>query len=313
LAKYFTRTLLAALAWKADVYHAHNANTLPIAYAAAALRGARLVYDAHELETGRCWSNTNLSPLIRKLWALPERLFIGSSDGIITVCQSIARELEQSYQIRAPHVVRNVPKPLDSLQPVDIRSRVGLEHNVAIVIYQGGISRDRGIHELIEAITTLDNAALVILGAGPGLASLQATVARKGLTDRVFFLGRVPLENLPRYTAAADVGVHVIQNSCLNHFYCLPNKLFEYVQAGLPVVVSNFPEMARIVRKYELGEVVDPSNPNEIAAAIHRILNDDNYRQRLRQSALEAAKDLNWGQEGKRLLEIYEALEKRQT
>lgn len=307
--EHLIRTLLAALAWRADVYHAHNANTLLIARLAAGLRRARLVYDAHELETERNWGSSNLSPLVRRLWTLPERLFIQRADAVITVCDSIADQLERSYAVEPPWVLRNMPRHQGFSRSVDVRAQIGLEQDKSLVLYQGGIKANRGIEQMIEAMTLLDEAVLVLLGAGPMLEPMRAQVDERSLTDRVFFLGHIALANLPAYTASADLGLALIQNACLSYYYSLPNKLFEYIHAGLPVVISDFPEMARVVRKYELGELVDPSDPVEIAAAIQRILADPDYYRLLQENAAKASAVLSWDREARKLVRLYRTLE----
>ncbi|MEW5987751.1 MAG: glycosyltransferase family 4 protein [Chloroflexota bacterium] len=306
--EYSGRTLRAALAWRADVYHAHNANTLLIAYLAARLRRARLVYDAHELETGRNWGSSNVPPPLRRLWALPERLVIGRADAVMTVCDSIADELARLYRIPRPFVVRNVPEYQGRPVANALRQPLGMAQDIPLIMYQGTVTANRGLEQVIEAMAQLERGALVILGDGPLLEPLRQQVEERGLAGRVFLPGRVPLAELPGYTAAADVGLALIQNACLSYYYCLPNKLFEYIQAGVPVLASNFPEMARVVQTHEVGEVVDPADRAAIATALNHLLNDPAYYGRLRQNALTAASHFTWTQEGEGLLGIYQDL-----
>lgn len=306
--EYVGRSLRAAAAWPADVYHAHNANTLLIAYLAARLRRARLVYDAHELETGRNWGSSNVPTLLRRLWALPERLVIGCADAVITVCDSIADELARLYRIPCPVVVRNVPEYQGPPAANTLRQQLGLAQDAPLIMYQGTVTANRGLEQTIEAMSQLGRGVLVILGDGPLLEPLRQRAQEQGLAGRVFLPGRVPLAELPGYTAAADVGLALIQNACLSYYYCLPNKLFEYVQAGVPVLASHFPEMERVVKNHEVGEVVDPADPSAIAAALGRLLDDSAYYGRLRQNALAAATHFTWAQEAQVLLDVYRRL-----
>ena len=306
--EYFTRTLRAALAWNADVYHAHNANTLLIGAAAARLRRAWLVYDAHEFERGRNWGSSNVPLLFRQLWALPERLAIHRAELVITVCDSIAAELVRLYNVEPPAVVRNIPLYHGSVPPAPLRRRMDLDDATPLVIYQGVVTANRGLEPLLEAISRLEGVALAVFGSGPRLAHFRNEVHRRGLADRVCFTGQIPLEELPAYTAAGDVGAALIQNACLSYYYCLPNKLFEYLHAGLPVVASNFPEIASVVRRFDVGALVDPEDPEQIASALRAVLTPPERRAALRAHARRAATHYTWQEEEARLLQAYDRM-----
>jgi glycosyltransferase involved in cell wall biosynthesis len=241
---------------------------------------------------------------------LPERLVIGRADAVITVCDSIADELAKRYHIIRPHVVRNVPEYQPVWQPVDLHKRLNIADDVPLVIYQGAVTANRGLEQLIDAMVLLDRIAFIVLGDGPLLGFIRRLVYQRDLDNRVHLLGRVPLADLPSYTAGADIGVSLIQNACLSYYYCLPNKLFEYLHAGLPVVVSNFPEMGRVVRQFNVGELANPADPAEIAAAIRRILDDPACYGRRGLNARTAAAHFTWALEARQLLQVYRQLDK---
>lgn len=309
---FYTRVIRAAFSLDADVYHAHDANALPVGWTAAFLRRARLVYDAHEFERDRNWGGSNLPPIARKYWALPEQLFIRRADAVITVSGSIADALAEIYGIEKPALVRNCPPLYVETNKSDrIREAaptIGADQ--PIVLYQGRIAANRGLRQFIEGTIGIPNAVAVLLGDGPLRSELEAWVQEKGWAERVFFLGYVSQNVLLSYTASADIGVSLIENVCLSYYYSLPNKLFEYQQAGLPVIASNFPEMSAIVGGYDLGELVDPDDVPAITAAIHKLLSDPARYAQLRENAHKAAKRFNWEVESRTLLELYDTVGK---
>ena len=149
----------------------------------------------------------------------------------------------------------------------------------------------------------------LVLGDGRARSALEALASELGLSKRVHFPGYVPLEELLSYTASADIGLSLIQNTSPSYYYALPNKILEYVMAGLPVVASDFPEMRRIVQEYEVGEVVsDPSSSQEVAAAIVKILQDPERYQQMRSNTRRAAEILNWENEQRKLFSLYDEL-----
>lgn len=307
---YSVRALGSALALEAAVYHAHDLVTLPVAWLAASLRRAALVYDAHELftEIGR------LDPFSRLLARVLERCLIGRADRVITVNDSIADELARRYGIARPAVVMNCPA-LDGAPPSDdrraasgLRARVGLPAGVPIVLYQGMFMPHRGLENLVRAVGSFARAHLVLMGWGPLGGSLQAQASAEGTADRVHVTEGVPLRDLLRFTAGADVGAIPYRNIGLNNYYTSPNKLFEYCAAGVPVVASRFPELVKVVEGFGAGRTFDPESPDEIAAAVNALVEDAEALARAREGAGRVAQRYNWENESKKLLDVYQSL-----
>ena len=156
------------------------------------------------------------------------------------------------------------------------------------------------------------NIDFVALGDGRARKALEALASELGLSDRVHFPGYVPMEELLAHTASADVGLSLIQNECPSYYYTLPNKITEYVMAGLPVVASDFPEMGRIIREYQVGETVkDPGCPQEVAAAICAVLTDPERYHEMHLNAQRAARVLNWENEQEKLVALYQQIEEQ--
>jgi len=292
---------------KPHALHAHDAKPLPIAWFASRRTGARLVYDAHELETGRNFGSTRLTRGYQHLWAWPERLFIHRTDAVITVCNGIADELVRLYDIARPTVVMNCPENASPRPSNLLREALSIPAHMKVVLYQGAVTAGRGLETMAAAVQQLPNLVGVILGAGPLLDKFRGQVA-SGAWPRMILPGRIPLDSLPSYTASADVGVSLIQDICRSYYFALPNKLFEYLQAGIPVVGSDLPEIAHIIREYDVGEVVDPEDPAAVAAALRRLLDDRERYARARANAIHAIGALNWERESSKLVNLYARL-----
>ena len=165
---------------------------------------------------------------------------------------------------------------------------------------------NRGLYTFLEGTMQLEKTVAVLLGDGPLFNPLERWVAQQEWQGRVYLPGRIPLAHLLDYTAGADVGVALIQNVCLSYYYSLPNKLFEYMQAGLPMITSNFPEMQRIVEQEQIGVVVDPESSHEFSDALKRLLENRELYAKMQVNALKAAGRYNWQHESQKLLDIYQ-------
>jgi len=305
--RFYLRAFSRAVRAKAEVYHAQDLYSLPVAYVAARRHGAALIYDSHEYYLGM--DSLIGRRLERSVWAFVERVFIGKADRVITVGDAIAETLRARYNIRRPVVVRNCPVFRRSQRSDALREWLGIPKTVGIVLYQGVIDPGRGLLTILESLKRVEGCYLVMLGDGHILDELKEHARRLGLSDRTFFPGSVSLRDLMRYTASADVGIHLIENTCLNHYYCLPNKLFEYMMAGLPVVMSDFPEIGKVVREAQAGLLVDPADPVQVAKAIERLLKDEGLRRTFSEHGLRAAKEkYNWERESLKLERVYREL-----
>ena len=250
-----------------DVVHANDPDTLPAA-TAAIQSGAALVYDAHELASHR----SNTSRWERWLDLRAERRFAPRAAAVITVSPGIAEILENRYGI-ATTVVRNVPRRMPTASaPFDLRARIGASADERLILHQGLRAPGRGLPQLVRAIALLPHSHLVFLGSEVrGMdQELRAITQDLDIQDRTHFLGSVPSEVLLTVTSQADVGVTLLEDVSLNHRLALPNKLFEYLAAGIPVVGSDLPEIRRVLEESRGGVVCDPSKPASIAAAVER-------------------------------------------
>jgi glycosyltransferase involved in cell wall biosynthesis len=286
-----------------DVVHAHDLNTLPVGAALSRATGARLIYDSHELYP----EVSTLSPLEARVWRVVERALIGRADEVVTVCESIAGELSARHGVPRPHVLLNCPpRPVPASGDRDLlRRKAGLAGDEPLVLYQGGFVPNRGLAAFVRAGHHVRRGTLVLMGWGRLEEELRAIVAAEGLEGRVVITGPVPPEELAAYTSGADVGVIPYEPVGLNNTYTTPNKLFEYMAAGVPIVASHLPEIVRFVHGLDVGTTFPAAEPRAIAAAIDEVLGDPERAAAMRANALRASEQLCWEVESRKLLELY--------
>jgi glycosyltransferase involved in cell wall biosynthesis len=302
---YYQRAFKIVKSEPAVIYHAHDLNTLLVAFWASRRHGAGLVYDSHELFI----ETSTLPEVQKKVWKIVERLLIHRAHKVITVNGSIAEELSTRYNILLPMVVMNAPnlssRPGFRRGKNLLRQRLELDKEVPIILYQGGYTPNRGLENLILAAHSIEKGIIVFMGWGRLEDTLRQLVISEKLDERVKFTDPVPPELLLKYTQCADLGVIPYQFVGLNNYYTTPNKLFEYMMAGLPVIGSDFPELRRIIIEYGLGQVFDPDDPKDIAKKISVILSDPANLKRYKQNGRKAANIFNWENESKKLISAY--------
>lgn len=283
-----------------DLVHAHDVNVLPTVWLAARLSSAKIIYDAHEISSSR---EGYLS--FRRLVGAVEGALMPRVNGCITTTDARAKFFARAYGIARPLVLQNRPREQRPQVSERIRHELDLSEPWPIVLYQGGVQQGRGLERLVRVAAFVPEAYFVFIGGGRLDSRLRAIASELGLEERVRFIPTVALAELPSYTASADVGVQPIENTCLNHFTTDSNKLFEYVQAGLPVVASDLPEIRRVVRTHELGLLVRPGDTESLAAALRSLVNDVVKRQFHADRSRHASAVLNWEAQEADLLELY--------
>ena len=286
-----------------DVVHAHDLDVLAPAWIAARRLGVPIVHDAHEL-----WVELPSlvgRPHVRAVWSLLARALVPWCDAVITVSGGIANEIETRYGVHAT-VLRNVPLAGDDVAPAPLREQLGVPAGAALVLFQGGLLPGVGIDRAISAIDHLPDAHLIIIGDGPLREDIQRMASGSPARERIHVLPAVPFTELRPITRACDVGVHLGTSQGLNVQFGLPNKLFDYIAAGIPSVVTDWPEQGGIVRTHDVGRVVPVgASPEEVARAIEAVVADaDRYRV----TCGVAAGELVWERESERLLDVYERL-----
>ena len=295
----------------ADVYHGMAIQGIPIALSLRGRSGGRVLYDARDLypESGNL---ARMAAPVRRLAGLAERHWARRSDGIITVNDELAAILARRFDRPLPSVVMNC---LPTWTPPADRDRrfhelLGLAPETRVVLYHGGFLPSRGIEILAAAVRRLTAVALVAMGDGPLRPNLERLAAESRTDGRVHVLPPVPPADLVGWIAAADVGGMVNQPVSRNERISTPNKLFECLAAGVPVVSSDFPGRRRIViedPEGPLGAVCDPTDPDAVAAALREVLDRPaEAAADLRRRVLAAAHARwTWERQAATLLDVY--------
>jgi glycosyltransferase involved in cell wall biosynthesis len=315
--KYFecvVRMTIEGMKEPANVIHCHDIGALPVGYLINRMKRRTLIYDSHELWSE--YSSIEGSYLKKKLFSVLtyiESFMMRRSNVVITVSDSIADHLANKNDIERPIVIKNVPYKIsdDVAKGGDgyFRRYFNLSQETKLLLYQGCLGRCQDLEELVLAMQYVDgDAVLIMLGNGPLKAELRELVKQEGLGDKVYFHEPVKYEGLLKYTSEATLGFSMSSNKTLNYSYCLPNKLFEYVQAGVPVVATELPEMGRVVRDGSIGETYAQGDPNSIAQVVNRILGNDGLLGEYRSNVAKYALSANWEIEQEKLLAIYKNL-----
>lgn len=291
-----------------DIVHAHDVNVLPTVWLASRLLGIPLVYDAHEISAEREGYRGR-----RKFIACIEKRLARGAQGVITTTEARAKFFARAYRIVRPLILQNRPRYQKVVANNLIRKNLALMDPWPIILYQGGLQSGRGLENLIESVTKVPECYLVFVGGGGEGQKLQKLAKELQIQERVKFIPTVALDELPGYTASADIGVQPIENTCLNHFTTDSNKLFEYVQAGLPVVASNLPEIRRIVKPNNLGILVPPGKLIPLIEALNELVQNVQKRNFFAQQALAASKFLNWEMQEQQLVDFYNAISLRKN
>ncbi len=284
---------------KADLLVANDLDTLPACYCAARIKHKPLVYDSHEYFTevpelqGRNFT--------RSIWTGIEKRILPGLKYSSTVSTSIADAYFSKYGIEM-ELIRNLPygQRREARRPdlLDCGPK-------RIIIYQGALNVGRGLETIITAMQYLDAFQLQLFGQGDIADDLHALTHNLKLGDRVEFMGRLPFDKLKSYTRQASLGISLEEDIGLNYRYALPNKLFDYIQAGIPVLVSDLPEMRRIVEDYGIGQVVDSPDPELLAAQIRKMMESEEWRMEWKTNLRKAASELCWEKEQDKVLDLY--------
>lgn len=275
-----------------------------------------LVYDSHEFEIGR---NTNgkRSCVVNFIIPKLEKFLMRRAAFSIFACDSAALEVQEKYRLKeTPLVARNVPyKWLINQEEVrktrrHIAEKFNLESSTFILLYHGVIGESRGIENLISCLFEIQDIVLLILGMGENeyIQKLKKLSAANNVSDRVLFLPAVSIEELYKYIAATDVGMITVRAVTKSYYYMLPNKFFENIQSLNPIICSNFPEVSKIIRKYDIGLTVNPDSVEEIKNAVIEMKDNKEMYKRFKYNLLKAKSDLCWENESHILIQKYKEI-----
>ena len=303
--KYFEFVIRAFFQYrnKADVVHCNDLNALNLFFFIKKFsnHGVKIVYDCHEYETER----DGMSHSEKKILKFFEKFLIKQADAVLTVSDSIADCYSKDYGVKKPNLVLNCPNLQSIGQNNIFRDELGIDSNKKIFLYQGGLKSGRGIEILVKAFkeNQREDCVIVFMGFGP-LDKIIKEAQR--FYPNIYFYQAVAQEVLMNYTSSANFGILFYEDTCLNHRYCSPNKIFEYFMAELPVIVSSLYEMRKIVQLNKVGLVAEENTVQGFIDSVDKLMQMD--YEALKNNVQEIKQTYNWEQQEKVLLDVYRSL-----
>ncbi len=284
-----------------NLVFSNDLDTLMAAFLASKCKRKKIIYDTHEYftETPELVNR----PFVQNIWKAIENFIFPKLIYIITVNNSIAALYAEKFAKKI-QVVRNIPMSFD-VPNIKSRVELGLPIDKKIIILQGsGINIQRGAEEAVEAMKQIENSVLLIAGAGDVIDFLKKYVIDNKLDEKVIFKSKMPYEDLLQYTANSDLGLAIDKNTNINYQFSLPNKLFDYIHAGIPVLASNLVELKNIIDEFDVGYFIDNHDPEHIAKKINEIFSNEVTYLTKKGNTKRAKKELCWENESKKLSAI---------
>ncbi|HEY8511780.1 MAG TPA: glycosyltransferase [Cyclobacteriaceae bacterium] len=300
-AVFYLKAIWYCVRKKPRIVNAHSLTVLPLAAFVKWLTGARLIYDPHELETESNDSRGYRKKVAKRI----EKMFIRSADFTIVVGHNIADWYRNTYTLHNIEVIRNIPlyRKTPSFPHITLRERLGLGHGKIVYVYLGALIPGRGIEIILDAFKAVgDPHHVVFVGFGE-YESMVANFSREH--DNIHCLPSVPPEEVVELSSGADVGISLIENTSLSYYYCLPNKVFEYLQAGVPFIASDFPELRKEFGNERFCWLIRPDRGSLIETI--RSITPEDIMQR-KTVAQERRDNWSWRSERQKYRSIYEQL-----
>ncbi|MAO46432.1 MAG: hypothetical protein CL823_04710 [Crocinitomicaceae bacterium] len=287
-----------------DAIWANDLDTLLPAVVVGKKKGIRVVYDSHEFFTEA--AGLTDAPLKRWVWLMIEKYTVPKVGSMITVNSSIAENYRCRYGVHVD-VLRNMPE-LNDIPEVEHRTpfeQYGVPTDKPILLLQGAfMDRDRGTKEAVDSMEFIDDATLVLVGAGIEWEESKERLDDPRWKGRLFCIPKLPYEELKKLTASADIGLSLDKASHINYQLSLPNKLFDFLHVGLPIVASPMVEVVKIINQYMVGVVVEKVEPNHIASAVKKML--EKPKSVWLKACMNARENLHWGADSHVIIEQLE-------
>ena len=304
-AEYSIRLFFKLFFIKKDVLLSNDLDTLLPNFLISRIFSKKLVYDSHELFTEV--PELIDRPTIKNTWLSIEKFIFPRLKNVYTVNASIASIYKKKYNVDV-EIIRNIA-PLFENESLDIALSKKVKGNKKMLILQGsGINMDRGAEEAVTMMQYLENVVLYVIGSGDVFDKLKELVKTLKLEDKVFIKNRMSYQELMEYTKIADLGLSLDKGTNLNYEYSLPNKVFDYIQAKTPLLVSNRKEIASFDLDNNIGLVVENLDPEKLAQIIKNIFIDQELLKEWRENLVKAQKRYNWEKESIKLKNIFNNL-----
>ncbi|MDP4266025.1 MAG: glycosyltransferase [Bacteroidota bacterium] len=302
-AEFNLRLFFFLLLKKTTILLSNDLDTLLPNYLISKIKRVPIIFDSHEYYTGV--PELKGRNFVRNVWKSIERAILPKLKKVYTVSDSIAIKYLKEYNINAS-VIKNVPY-YSGIVISDMKKKLSIRNDYKIIIYQGALNVERGLEEMIEAMTHLRDNKIVLLLCGTGdiIEKLKEMAIRLNLSDKVIFTGQIPFINLKYYTAIADIGISIERADNENYKCCLPNKLFDYIQARIPILASPLPEIKKIFDKYNIGCLIESHDPAHIADKVKYMLENTNQQKLWKDTLSKAAEEYCWEIEEKEFLKLY--------
>jgi glycosyltransferase involved in cell wall biosynthesis len=285
-----------------DLLVSNDLDTLLPNFLVSKIKHLPLVYDSHEYFTGV--PEIQNRHFVKWVWTLIEKSVFPHLKYVITVSEPIATLYNKMYGVR-PLVVRNFSKKSDHIKPYS-RMELGVPAEDFLIIIQGtGINIDKGAEELIVAVNISDGVTLLVVGSGDVVPKIRKQVIELNIGHKVRFIPAVDWETLMKYTKSADAGMCIEKDTNLNYRFSLPNKLFDYISAGIPVIASKLPETEKIITENSCGITIEAVTPESISDAILQLVNNPSELANLKMNAIRASEKINWDIESEKVKEFY--------
>ena len=305
------RLFLFLLGRKVDLIYANDLDTLAPCYFVSKVKNTRLIYDTHELFTEV--PELTSRPKIQNIWLKIESSIFPRLKHVITVNDSIAKIYRQKYNV-ALSTVRNVPEYDKENISRNTRKELNIREEDFILIIQGsGLNKDRGIEEAVSAMEHCTDCLLLLVGDGDVIPKAKKMVAEKKMESKVRFIPRRPYKDLMRITRLADLGLLLDKNTSLNQGLALPNKLFDYIHAGIPILSTNLTEISKIIKQYEVGIFLSEIQPKTICETILKYKTNIALQKQHRINCRNAAEKENWQVEKQKLIDVIHSAERNEA
>lgn len=305
-AEYNLRLFIKLFFVKKDILLSNDLDTLLPNYLISKAFNKKLIYDSHELFTEV--PELTSRPKVQKVWLRIEEWIFPKLKNVITVNSIIAGIYKEKYKVDV-QVIRNISLKLPQFTP-DKNLAQKIKGDKKMLILQGsGINVDRGAEEAVSMMQYLEGFILVIVGGGDVFDQLKQIIKDLNLSEKVLIVGRVPYDELLKYTQIADLGLSLDKGTNLNYEYSLPNKVFDYIQCQVPLMVSNRRVVAKLIKDNKIGMVFNEHNPKEMAKIVEKAFKNKEQLLQWKENLKKAAEIYNWENESKKLKEIYRNLQ----
>lgn len=301
-AEYNIRLFFYLLFHSADLHFSNDLDTILPNFVISKITGSKLIFDSHEYFTET--PELTHRPVVQKVWKVIESYCVPRINSLITVNESIANLFKKKYD-KEFKVIRNIPKRVESLK-FKTKAELGLPEDRKIILLQGaGINIDRGTEELIEAMQFVDkNHLLLIIGSGDVIDILKERSIELQLYDQIRFIPKQALEDLYQYTRHADLGLSIDKDTNINYRFSLPNKIFDYIHAEVPILSTRLVEIERIIVTYKIGDFIESHQIKHLAEKLNYMLSDDYLLRKWKANTQRAKEVLNWEKEELLLIDL---------